>query len=198
MGFSATHLFLLSPILIGVFGGLFVLIRSAIRRSATRTREMREHAKAYRDGQEFGGQVADAVNLYFDERWSPVLVGYLDVLRKRLLGLLGEQHEYPPKMVAHAEYRIFRDRVRELRGDMLAQGTEAFQKWIEAYEPVGFGQDIREAINTKSQNVERDVLLAGAEILSQYVVPIFDADRTWRQTHPELAAHYPDSEEPVD
>lgn len=93
-----------------------------------RIEERRGNREAYEFGAKAGGEMADAIDGYLNERFETITVGYLKVFKDRLDNLPNEPG-VTQKEVAGIAFKIFLEEVDELLPKMRAEVSTALADW---------------------------------------------------------------------
>lgn len=148
---------------------------------------------AYQKGQEFSNSLFEVFDTFMRERYEPVKARYLNILRGCVREAL-HATDAPPLTVARVEYRVFLNRVKEMEGDMLAEIKQYMHEWLDVAHQVGVGEDTERAFGVSVSNFTVDLSMAGLKVLTDYAVPLKDADVDWRRANPQRAKEFPEPE----
>lgn len=155
--------------------------------------EKEEADRAYQLGQEAGSEIATMILEYTDPRFAALKASYLGVLRDRLQrALVGV--EAPAVVSARVEYTIFSDNVEELRSHLNNEVQSALSDALRFCDEIGIGSDARDSIHHHVGAFCSDLRLEGLKLLTDYAVPLKDADVRFRKLNPEISAKFPEVE----
>jgi len=146
---------------------------------------------AYQKGQEFSNSLFEVFHNFMRERFEPVKGSYLDILKSNVRKAL-HANKVPPLTVARAEYRDFLDNVKEMEGSMLAEIKQYMHEWLAVAHQAGVREETERAFGVYVSNFTADLSMAGLKVLTDYAVPLQDADMDWRRLNPERAKQFPE------
>jgi hypothetical protein len=149
--------------------------------------------ESYKKGQQFGGEISEALNEFIETRFAPVRVNYLNVFRGQLQKIL-QSSEAPPLTVGRIEFKLFSENVKELETKMLEEINSAMVKWMEVADMLGARSDVDALFKKRVSDYGADLTIQGFKVLTDYAVPLKDADIAWRNAYPREAAKYPEEE----
>lgn len=148
---------------------------------------------AYKKGQEFSNSLFEVFDNYMRERFEPVKGRYLDILKDQVREALHATNA-PPLTVARVEYRVFLKNVKDMEGDMLAEIKQYMHEWVDVAHQVGVGEDTERGFGVRVSNFTTDLSMAGLKVVTDYAVPLKDADVDWRRANPLRAKEFPEPE----
>lgn len=150
-----------------------------------------EEESAFEKGRDFSNQLFGVFDTLMRERFDPVRERYLGILRNNVREAL-QATEGPPLTVARIEYKIFLDQVKDLEPQMLGEIRQYMHEWLSVAHQIGVGVDTENAFAVRVGNFTSDLSMAGLELLTDYAVPLKDADTVWRRANPERAKEFPE------
>jgi uncharacterized membrane protein YhaH (DUF805 family) len=145
---------------------------------------------AYQMGQKFSGEMWSAYTGYFESRFPAVGENYLNVLRQ-LVRQSFNSADGPPLTIARVEYRVFLNQVKELEDQIFQETCGAMHEWLDVAERMGVRGDTENGFRTHIKAFCDDLTIAGMTVLTDYAIPLRDADRDWRAANPERAKQFP-------
>lgn len=156
------------------------------RRKADRAKEV----EAYNKGAELGGDIAQAMLTYKEERFGPVHGRYMDVLKDKLREAISDGSA-PPINLASIHYNIFKENVEKLPADMFAEMQVALKPMLEIADIVGVREDVDTSMWTLCRDFAADLLADGQDTVKKYIEVLADADDAWRKHNPIEALKWP-------
>ena len=158
------------------------------------TREMTpKEQSAYNKGREFSNNLFEVFDNYMRDRFEPVKVKYLDILKGQVREAL-HATDVPPLTVARVEYRVFLNNVKEMEESMLSEIKQYMHEWLDVAHQGGVGDDTERAFGVRVSNFTADLSMAGLKIFTDYAVPLKDADTDWRRANPHRSKEFPEPE----
>jgi hypothetical protein len=145
---------------------------------------------AYQMGQKFSGEMWSAFTTYFAGRFNPVRENYLNVLRQMVRQSFNSP-DGPPLTIARVEYRVFLNQVKELEGQVFGESCDAMHEWLDVADSMGVRAATENGLRTHIKAFCNDLTIAGMSVLTDYAIPLRDADRDWRTANPERARQFP-------
>jgi hypothetical protein len=149
---------------------------------------------AYQMGQKFSGEVWSAYTGYFESRFAPVRENYLNLLRQ-LVRQSFHSPDGPPLTIARVEYRVFLNRIKELEDQIFGETCYAMHEWLHVADRMGVRAETENGFRTHIKAFCDDLTIAGMNVLTDYGIPLRDADRDWRAANPERARQFPPEQE---
>jgi uncharacterized membrane protein YhaH (DUF805 family) len=149
---------------------------------------------AYQMGQKFSGEMWSAFTGYFDSRFLPVRENYLNVLRQLVRQSFNSQ-DGPPLTIARVEYRVFLNRIKELEDQIFGESCDAMHEWLDVADGMGVRAETESGFRTHIKEFCNDLTIAGMSVLTDYAIPLRDADRDWRAANPKRAKEFPPEQE---
>jgi len=75
---------------------------------------------------------------------------------------------------------------------MLEEIKQYVHEWLDAAHQIGVGEDTGRAFGVRVINFTSDLIMTGLKALTDYAVPLKDADTDWRQANPQRAKDFPE------
>jgi hypothetical protein len=146
---------------------------------------------ASQKGKGFANNLFEVLDAFMRERFEPVKGRYLDILKGNVRKAL-HATKAPALTVARAQYGDFLDNVKEMQGNMLAEIREHMHEWVDVAHQAGIGDATERAFGVRVSNFTADLSMAGLAVLTDYAIPLKDADLEWRRLNPERAKQFPE------
>jgi uncharacterized membrane protein YhaH (DUF805 family) len=148
---------------------------------------------AYEKGQEFSNSTFEGFDTFMRERFEPVRARYLEIFKGNVREAL-HATDAPPLTVARVEYRVFLNNVKELEEKMLTEIKQYMHEWLDVAHQIGVGEDTERAFGVRVNDFTAGLSMDALKALTDYAVPLKDADIDWRRANLERAKEFPEPE----
>jgi hypothetical protein len=152
-----------------------------------------EESAAYDKGKQFAREVMDTFDGFAKARFSSIREGYLNVFRGNLQDAL-QQSEAPALTVARIDYGIFLENVNKVDEQLFDEVTQVMHEWLKTAEIIDIRSQTEQLFQKEIRDFTSNLSILGLSLLTDYAVPLKDADVAWRKANPEKALEFPESE----
>ncbi len=83
----------------------------------------------------------------------------------------------PPLTIARVEYRVFLNRIKELEDQIFGETCDAMHEWLDVADSMGVRAQTEDGFRTRIKAFCNDLTIAGMTVLTDYAIPLRDADR---------------------
>jgi hypothetical protein len=150
-----------------------------------------EHTAACKLRQRVLDGIAADLESVMRTRFDPTFKAYHELLRG-CFDRTFDQLEAPPIALARIEYKIFLEKVDELRSKMQPEISAALSVWRDEWcDKMGIQKPLQHLIDHRVETFSSNLTAAGLQMFVDIADRLKEADDRWRVANPVSAAEFP-------